>query len=107
VTTGYDTDLSYYAEREREHDERLVELVNGLVPQIDAAMTATRKALAAVMELQGSGVYDVEMAESADGDDAERTLDAVLVHLRAVMRIAVHRKALLDATEAEMRGMRA
>jgi len=45
--------------------------------------------------LTSDQVYDIELAESADGDDLIRELDAAAAHMRNASRIIEHRQNLL------------
>lgn len=60
----------------------------------EAAIAQAGQARGALEKLTGA-VYDVELAEGADGEDALAELDDALRHLRNAARIAKHRRSLM------------
>ena len=82
------------ADREREHDARIAQLVGDFTKQVAEAERAVYLVHRTVSEMTSNGVYDIEMAEGAEGGDALRELEIASRALRNVRRIAKWRTGL-------------
>ncbi|MFE9099798.1 hypothetical protein [Actinomadura geliboluensis] len=78
-----------------ENGARIAALVGDMTAQIDQAHTATNQAISTLYKLTSNGVYDIELVEGTDGDDAEAELAAAARALRNAARITAARAALL------------
>lgn len=77
--------------------------IAGLIRKADdmlaVAMKATGQARAAIEELAGSRVYDIELAEGAEGRDAVAELERAALSLRHAHRVIAWRKRVLAEEE--------
>jgi hypothetical protein len=86
------------AQNEADIDRLTCDFANG----VREAETAVSEALAAVGVLVSNEVYDVELAEGPEGDDAIRELGLAANALRNAGRIAKWRRGALLAADARM-----
>lgn len=82
-----------WARAELEHVEGLT---RDFSSRTEEALRAATLARTAIAQLISNKVYDVELAEGAEGGDAIRELDAATAALRNVKRIAKVRRDLLQ-----------
>jgi hypothetical protein len=82
-------------ETERAHRKVIESLVANLDLFANEALANVAKADAALRELTSNHVYDIELAEGADGPDGLAELADADRHLRNVCRIVRERKRLL------------
>ena len=83
-------------EREEAHGRYIEILVRNASDRIEAALYDAAKAVKDIRELMSNEVYDIELAESADGADAIADLDDAARSLRRARRIIRDRQRLLD-----------
>lgn len=88
----------YQADTEREHAAVIDSLTANFAAQSAAASKAVYDTRHTLAELTSPKVYDIELAEGAEGTDALADLDAALRLLRNVERIATWRRSLYPAT---------
>jgi hypothetical protein len=68
------------------------------------ALAATGQARSCIEDLIGAGVYDIELAESAEGPDAVAELHQAGLSLRHAHRIIAHRRNRLAEEDGDGRG---
>jgi hypothetical protein len=72
--------------------------VSALADHSTGAYTHVCQMIGGAKRLTGSELYDIELAEGADGEDLIRELEAAAAHLRNAARIIADRQRLLDET---------